>query len=76
MEEGAEIFFGLGLITLVIIFVGFILYIWSIIWAYRDAEQRRRSGLLIAILVAFVPWPLGLIIWLFIRPDLYSRDTL
>ena len=75
MENGAEVFFGLGLLGLIIGLIGFILYIWSIFWAYKDAEKRRRSGILIAILVAFVAWPLGLIIWLIIRPDVYERSV-
>jgi phosphoglycerol transferase MdoB-like AlkP superfamily enzyme len=75
MEEGTELILGLGLLGVVLALIGLILYIWSIIWVYRDAEQRRRPGILIAILVAFIAWPLGLIVWLFIRPDVYSRNT-
>lgn len=70
-----EIFLGLGLLGLIIGLVLLVLYVWSIIWAYRDAERRRRSGILIAVLVAFVAWPLGLIIWLFIRPDVFRGTT-
>ncbi|ALJ00907.1 hypothetical protein [Rufibacter tibetensis] len=79
MEEGAEVFLGLGLISLLIGLVGFVLYILSIIWAYRDAERRGKSGILIAILVAFAAWPLGLVIWLLIRPSGYGnryRETI
>ncbi len=75
MEEGTELILGLGLLGVVLAVIGLILYIWSIIWVYRDAEQRRRPGILIAILVAFIAWPLGLIVWLFIRPEVYSRNT-
>lgn len=64
---------GLGLIGLFIGIVVLILYIWSIIWAYRDAERRRRPGILIAILVAFLAWPLGLILWFIIRPNEFAR---
>ena len=74
MENGAEVFFGLGILGLILGLIGFIVYIWSIFWAYKDAERRRRSGILIALLVAFVAWPLGLIIWLLIRPSVFERN--
>lgn len=45
------------------------LYIGTIIWAYGDAEKRGKSGCLVALLVFLATWPLGLIIWLLIRPQ-------
>jgi hypothetical protein len=45
------------------------IYIYSIIWAYGDAENRGKSGCLVALLVFLVTWPVGLIIWLLIRPE-------
>ena len=45
------------------------IYIYSIIWAYGDAEKRGKSGCLVALLVFLVTWPVGLIIWLLIRPE-------
>jgi len=47
----------------------FVVYVASIIWSYGDAEKRGKSGCLVAILVAFLSWPLGLIIWLVARPN-------
>ena len=44
-------------------------FIASVVWAYADAEKRGKSGCLVAILVAFVSWPVGLIIWLVARPN-------
>ena len=44
------------------------LYVWSLVWAYRDAERRDRSGPLVALLVGVAAWPLGLIVWLVVRP--------
>lgn len=64
---------GLGLIGLVIALVILVLYIWSIFWSYKDAERRRRPGLLVALLVALAAWPLGLIIWLIIRPSEFEK---
>lgn len=43
-------------------------YIGSIVWAYSDAEKRGKPGLLVALLVLLATWPVGLIIWLIIRP--------
>lgn len=64
---------NLGITELLVVLVfglgTFTLYVWSIIWAYRDAEARGKEGLLVAVLVALVAWPLGLLIWLFVRPD-------
>lgn len=44
-------------------------YIWSIVWAYRDAEARGKSGCLVALLVLLLPLPVGLIAWLVFRPE-------
>lgn len=46
-----------------------VLFIWSVLWAYADAEKRGKSGWLAALLVFLVQWPAGLIIWLLIRPQ-------
>ena len=60
----------LGLIELVFILAmlaSLVLYVVSIVWAYRDAEARGKNGALVALLVALVAWPLGLIVWLLVR---------
>ena len=44
-------------------------YIWSIGWAYGDAEARGKSGCLVVLLVLFLTWPVGLIVWLIFRPN-------
>ncbi|MFO7975966.1 MAG: hypothetical protein R6V12_15180 [Candidatus Hydrogenedentota bacterium] len=41
----------------------------SAVWAYGDAERRGKSGCLVAILVLFLSWPLGFILWLVFRPE-------
>ena len=57
---------GIGFVIL----LGFIaLYVWSIVWAYGDAERRGKSGWLVALLVLLLSWPVGLIIWLIFRPE-------
>jgi hypothetical protein len=42
-------------------------WIASVIWVYRDAKRIGKSASLVAILV-FVTWPIGLVVWLFLRP--------
>ena len=61
----------LGLVSLA--FFG--VYIWSVIWSYADAEKRGKSGCLVALLVAFASWPLGLLIWFVARPDERGRRS-
>jgi hypothetical protein len=53
---------------LVLLLLGPILYIWSLVWAYRDAESRSSNGLLARLLVALAAWPLSIVVWILIRP--------
>lgn len=70
MEESAgEFFLGLGIIGIILGLILLIIYIWSIIWSYKDAERRGKPGWLVALIVAFLAWPLGLLIWLLVRPS-------
>ena len=46
-----------------------VLYIASIVWVYRDAERHGKSGILVALLVALISWPMGLIVWLLVRKN-------
>lgn len=50
-----------------------ILWIWAIVWVYRDAEKRGMSGALWALLV-FVGSIIGLIIYLIIRNENLIRS--
>ena len=52
-----------------------IVYVYSIIWAYGDAEARRKPGCLVALLVAFLSWPLGLLLWIVFRPEDRRRGS-
>jgi cyanate permease len=68
MDENALGFIAIaffGLISLAC----FALFIWSIVWSYNDAESRGKSGCAVALLVALVSWPLGLLIWYVARPE-------
>jgi hypothetical protein len=49
-------------------FIFFLIWIAVIIWVYRDAEERKMSGVLWALLV-FIGNLIGLIIYLIVRQD-------
>jgi hypothetical protein len=68
--SGAGVLLGGGFVVLwILVFLPLlILYVWSIIWAYKDAEARGGTGILVALLVALLSWPLGLLIWVIFRP--------
>lgn len=38
------------------------------IWAYRDAVNRKCSRLFAFLLVLLIPFPVGILLWTFIRP--------
>jgi hypothetical protein len=48
--------------------------LWSVVWAARDAEARGRPGWLVALFVLLLVWPLGLILWLIVRPARQTKD--
>jgi hypothetical protein len=43
-----------------------ILYIVSLVWVYRDSEQRGKTGYL-WVLIIFFTWPFGLIVYFLLR---------
>ncbi len=43
--------------------------LWSVVWAARDAEARGRPGWLVGLFVLLLAWPLGLVLWLLVRPE-------
>lgn len=42
---------------------------WTGVWAWRDAQRRGKPPALVVLLVLLAAWPLGLLVWLLIRPD-------
>jgi hypothetical protein len=74
--EDERIIFGFGLFWLFMGLLGLFLYVWSIIWAYRDAERRGKPGWLVALLVALLSWPVSLLVWIVFRPGItaYSQS--
>lgn len=50
------------------------LYIWSILWSYKDAEHRGKNGFAVAFLVAFFAWPFGALLWMIFRPEIGKKS--
>lgn len=63
----------------VLSFCGFValivLFFWSLAWVYGDAENRGKSGCLITLLVFFIAWPFGLLIWACARPEIEGSSA-
>lgn len=58
---------ALSILMILLLLIG--LYAYSLIWVYRDAEKRGKSGVVVMLLVAFLFWPLGLLVWLAVRDN-------
>lgn len=69
MEALLWIFF---IIPAMLVILG--LLIWSLVWAWRDAEKRGKPGWLVLLLVLFMNWPFSLLIWLLFRPDIKPSE--
>ncbi len=68
IQEGDSGMAGAAMIiTAILMLIFFVIYIASIVWVYRDANRRGKSGILVALLVALISWPIGLVVWLIIR---------
>ncbi len=52
-----------------------VLLLANIIWVYKDANQRGYSGWLIALLVIWAPFPIGVVLWLLMRPKLTDEHS-
>lgn len=67
---------ALGLLLVLLLYVLVTLPVWvaTLVWVYRDAERCRKSGVLVALLVGLVMWPVGLLVWLILRGD-YLRSA-
>lgn len=57
------------LLPLGVLAVFFAVYVGTIIWGYQDAEERGKSGCLVALLIALLSWPLSILLWIVFRPD-------
>jgi len=63
----AEIFSGYPQLQCCVSAAWIVLVAASLLWTFRDAEQRTGAGCAVALLVALT-WPIGLIVWLIFRP--------
>ena len=52
-----------------------LLVVWSLVWVYQDANARGKPGWLVALLCFFCEWPLSLLMWLVLRPELPGSVT-
>jgi antibiotic biosynthesis monooxygenase (ABM) superfamily enzyme len=69
MEQTVDaIFSGFGLIMIIIGILLLIFWGWSVVWAYNDARRRGKPGWLVALVVLLMIWPVGLVLWLLLRP--------
>ena len=69
MSESIETTIGVALVGAVIIAVIGLL-ICSLVWIYRDAEARGKSGWVVALFALFFKWPVSLLLWVIFRPQI------
>jgi serine/threonine protein kinase len=52
-----------------------VLAVWisTLVWVYRDAERCGKPGILVALLVGLLVWPVGLLVWLILRQDYLAQ---
>ena len=75
-SEGSDaVFAGLSLVCCAIFLIPFILGLLLGIWVYKDAEKRGKSGVLWLLIVWFVAFPIGLIIWFVVRPPIGGEKS-
>lgn len=53
----------IGIISLVF----FVIWLATLIWVYRDANRRGKPGIVVALLVGLISWPIGLLVWVLVR---------
>jgi hypothetical protein len=66
---------GFSLIMIIMGIVVLTFVIWSVVWAYFDARRRGKPGWLVALVVLLMVWPVGLILWLLLRPQSQSHES-
>lgn len=63
-----DAFLGLILVSGVAAIGG--IYVGSLMWVYEDAKRRALRPDMVMLLVAFCGWPLSLLLWRCIRPEM------
>ena len=46
----------------------------SLMWVAGDARKRKKG--FAVVMLCFFTWPIGILIWLFLRPDIPAEDRL
>lgn len=61
---------------IVILFFATLLFLFvsSLVWIYRDAQQRGKPPALVALLAAVLTWPISLLVWIALRPPIEPRE--
>ena len=62
-----------GFLSLLSIILSLVVYVLLGIWIYKDAEKRKKSGVL-WLLVYLLTGILGIIIWLIVRPKETKKE--
>ena len=73
MESSPNVFVVALIAVMAVAIFG--LYVWSVIWAWMDADRRGKPGWAVALLVALVSWPLSLVVWVVVRPKVDNDRT-
>ena len=60
-------------VPLILLISAAALWIWSGVWAHRDAELRGKPPMLVSLLVLLLSWPISLLVWIALRPPLLRR---
>lgn len=48
-------------------------WIWSGVLAFHDARRRGKPPVLVAMLVLLCGWPVSVLVWIALRPDVVKR---
>jgi serine/threonine protein kinase len=60
-------------LVFIILLPVFTVWISTLVWVYRDAERCGKPGILVALLVGLLVWPVGLLVWLILRQDYLAQ---
>ncbi len=69
MDE--SLFQDISITLLIVLLLVGVIYVASVVYVYNDARKRGMNGLLVAALVAFIGWPVSLLVYLLLRPKSY-----
>ena len=64
---------GPAIIVIPALFLVIFGFLFSLVWLYRDAKKRKKSGIL-AILFLITAWPASLLWWIWLRPPVTEKQ--